>query len=1028
MARSSTNNYPMLQKLFQWRSLKSRVLVLTLGIFLVSIWSLSFYVVRILKDDLQIMLSEQQFANVSQMAALIDGALEDRLQSLEIIAASLNPAVLRNPARLQTALNEQVLALRLFNGGIFVADARGTAIADAPQVAGRLGTNYMDRSSVALPLKDGRSMIGKPALGKKLLAPIFSISTPIRDREGTVIGVLVGTVNLGLPNFLTPILDQPYGKTGGYFLVAPQHQLIVSATDESLTMQPTPAIGLNSMQDQYMQGFEGYGVSRDSAGVPGLNAAKGIPASDWFLAVNLPLTEAFSPIHDMQKRMLLATLLLTFLTGVLTWWTLKRQLAPMQQAAKTIALQSHTNLSLQPLPVQHHDEIGDLIRGFNRLLAVVSLREAALHESEQRFRNLIDHNNAVILQIDPASGRILDANASASVFYGWTRAQLCGMNIQDINTLSPQEVDGELVEAAHRKRNYVESLHSLANGESRSVEVHVTSIASGPNTVLVAIIHDITARKLIEEEKEKLDHRLRDQQFYTRSLIESNMDALVTTDAAGTITDVNKQMELLTDCTREELIGAQFKNYFTDPGRAETAINRALSEKMITNYELTARNREGLETVVSLNASIFFDHNLNLQGVFAAARDVTERKRLDRALLEKNGELESARRVADKANLAKSDFLSSMSHELRSPLNAILGFAQLMESETPPPPKLQQERIAHILRGGWHLLNLINEILDLTKIEARQISLSIEPVALAATLSDCHSMFEQQAHKRGITLVFPPADLPYVVMADQTRLKQVLINLLTNAIKYNAFQGTIEVSCTPCAGSRIRVSIRDTGLGLSAEQLPQLFQAFNRLGQEGSAIEGTGIGLVVAKQLVELMDGTIGAESEVGRGSVFWFELPAGAAPALAIESDVARPALPVARGPTPARTVLYVEDNPANVALVEQIMGRHPDRRFLTAADGHSGIALARKELPDVILLDINLPGLNGFEMLRLLRADPVTSHIPVLAISASASPSDIKKGSEAGFLRYVTKPIRVDELMQALSVALQLSERREL
>jgi signal transduction histidine kinase/ActR/RegA family two-component response regulator len=431
---------------------------------------------------------------------------------------------------------------------------------------------------------------------------------------------------------------------------------------------------------------------------------------------------------------------------------------------------------------------------------------------------------------------------------------------------------------------------------------------------------------------------------------------------------------------------------------------------------------------VSFNATTFFDSNQKLQGVFAGARDVTERKRLYRTLQDKNGELESARRVADEANLAKSDFLSSMSHELRSPLNAILGFAQLMESQTPPPPPLQQERIDHILRAGWHLLKLINEILDLTKIEARQISLLIEPVALAPTLSDCYSMFEDQAHKRGITLMFPPADLPYVVMADQTRLMQVFINLLTNAIKYNAYQGTIEVSCTPRGGSRIRVSIRDTGLGLSAEQLPKLFQAFNRLGQEGSAIEGTGIGLVVAKQLVELMDGTIGVESQVGKGSVFWFELLAGVAPALAIESDVASLALPLGRGATPARTVLYVENNPANMTLVEQIIKRHPVMRLLTAVDGYSGMALARQEVPDVILLDINLPGLNGFEMLRLLRADPVTSHIPVLAISASALPNDIKRGREAGFFRYITKPIKVDELTQTLSAALQLSERHEL
>lgn len=998
----------MLSNLVQWRSLKSRVLVFTLGIFLVSLWSLSFYASRMLQGDLQIMLSQQQFSNVTQLATLIDHELEDRLQSLEIIAASFSPAVLQNTALLQTTLNKQVIALRLFNGGIFVTDAQGTAIADAPQAAGRIGSNYMDRSAIALPLKDGNAMIGKPAWGKKLLAPIFSISTPIRDQQGKVTGVLVGTVNLGLPNFLTPILNRPYGKTGGYLLVAPQHQLIVSATDESRTMQPTPATGLNPMLDQYMQGVEGYGASLDAAGIAELTAAKGIPAAGWFLAVKFPLTEAFAPIHAMQLRMLFATLLLTFLTGVLTWWVLKRQLAPMQRAAKTIAMQSHTDQPLQPLPVQHRDEIGDLIQGFNCLLAIVGLRESALFESEQRFRMLIEHNNAVILQIDPASGQILDANDSASVFYGWTRAQLCDMNIQDFHTLNPNQVADQLKEAAHGKGYCFVSMHRLANGESRSVEVHFTSIASGPKTVLIAIIHnvtereraneklrvsdlalkavsqgvlisgadglivsvndafmaitgfdeaeimghtclfvqgpltdpetvaairsarntltnfagevlnyrkdgsmfwndltisplldaqgklthfigvtrDITARKLIEDEKKRLNQRLRDQQFYTRSLIESNIDAIITTDPAGIITDVNRQMELLTDCTRDELIGAPFKKHFTDPERAEAAIKLVMGERTVTNYELTARTRNGLKTVVSFNASTFYDRDRTLQGVFAAARDVTERKRLDWVLQEKNIELETARLMADKANFAKSDFLSSMSHELRSPLNAILGFAQLMDSETPPPTKRQQENIAQILRAGWHLLKLINEILDLTKIESRQIPLSKEPVALAAVLSECQSMFELQARQRAITLRFPPADLAYFVMADQTRLKQVFINLLTNAIKYNTLQGTVEVTCKPGAVGRIRVSIRDTGMGLNPAQLSQLFQPFNRLGQEASSVEGTGIGLVVAKQLVELMGGTIGAESQAGEGSEFWFELLEVAAPAASLDAS----------------------------------------------------------------------------------------------------------------------------------------------
>jgi CheY-like chemotaxis protein len=411
--------------------------------------------------------------------------------------------------------------------------------------------------------------------------------------------------------------------------------------------------------------------------------------------------------------------------------------------------------------------------------------------------------------------------------------------------------------------------------------------------------------------------------------------------------------------------------------------------------------------------------------VFAAARDVTERKRLDGVLEAKNVELEAARTLAEKANLAKSDFLSSMSHELRSPLNAILGFAQLMESEAPPPTMGQQESISQILRAGWHLLKLINEILDLTIIESGQIPISKEPVLISAILSECQGMFEQQAQQRGITMQFPVRVAGSYVLADHTRLKQVFINLLTNAIKYNRPYGTVEVRCTLEPKARVRVSIRDTGLGLRLEQQAQLFQAFNRLGQEAGGVEGTGIGLVVAKQLVGLMGGAIGVQSTVGEGSVFWFELDAVDGPVLPTDIGDATPGLPVSTRPARKSTLLYVEDNPANMKLVQKIIERYPDIRLLMASDGIAGVELARTALPDVILLDINLPGINGFETLKLLRDDPLTASIPALAISANAMQSDIKKGQEAGFMRYLTKPIKVDEFMLALNAALDISAR---
>jgi PAS domain S-box-containing protein len=559
--------------------------------------------------------------------------------------------------------------------------------------------------------------------------------------------------------------------------------------------------------------------------------------------------------------------------------------------------------------------------------------------------------------------------------------------------------------------------------------VSVTALRDAQDAIIgyLLIGTDNTARKQIEAEQKKLDQRLRDQQFYTRSLIESNIDAIMTTDPSGIISDVNKQMEALTGCTRDELIGAPFKNFFTDPERAEAGINQVLREKKVTNYELTARARDGKQTVVSYNATTFYDRDRKLQGVFAAARDVTESKRLDQVLQEKNAELEGAKSAAEKANLAKSDFLSSMSHELRSPLNAILGFAQLMESDSPPPTPAQNESIAQILQAGWHLLALINEILDLAKVESGQVPLSREPVSLTEVMLECQGMIDPQAQQRGIDMIFSRFDTPNFVNADRTRLKQVLINLLSNAIKYNVKGGTVEVRCFQSAPGRTRVSIRDTGAGLYPEQLTQLFQPFNRLGQEAGGEEGTGIGLVVAKRLVELMGGTIGVESKLGVGSVFWFELVAVPEPGLPTQTggDAASNRAHTPRG-APPHPLLYVEDNPANLKLVEQIIARHPEYCLLSAVNAKLGIQLARDNQPQAILMDINLPGMSGFEALQILRSDPATAHIPVIAVSANAMPLDIARGLSAGFFRYLTKPIKVKELIEAVDMALESAGRQ--
>ncbi len=401
--------------------------------------------------------------------------------------------------------------------------------------------------------------------------------------------------------------------------------------------------------------------------------------------------------------------------------------------------------------------------------------------------------------------------------------------------------------------------------------------------------------------------------------------------------------------------------------------------------------------------------------------DITDRKNLVHALQLKNLELQHATMAAEKANHAKSQFLSSMSHELRTPLNSILGFAQLLESGTPAPTALQHRNIGEILRGGWYLLTLINEILDLALIESGKLALSMEPLLLSKVMLDCQSVIEPMATAREIKVNFPPLNSSLLIVADPIRLKQVIINLLSNAVKYNRAKGTVDVKVSSGEERALRISVHDTGVGIPAEKLSQLFQPFSRLGQEGITTDGTGIGLVVTKHLTELMGGRVGVQSTLGVGSIFWVELNAGQEPSPSkdIQPDLAgRPNQVRADGT--ACSILYVEDNIANVELVEQMLADRSQLKLLRAQDGIQGIEMARAHLPAVILMDINLPGLSGLEVLNVLRQDPATSHIPILAISANAMPFDIAHGLAAGFFCYLTKPFKINEFLEMLDSAL--------
>lgn len=515
--------------------------------------------------------------------------------------------------------------------------------------------------------------------------------------------------------------------------------------------------------------------------------------------------------------------------------------------------------------------------------------------------------------------------------------------------------------------------------------------------------------------------------------------SIIATDEKGIIQLFNVGAELMLGYLAEEVVNKINPSDIHDPQEV-MARAQALTQELGTTitpgfealafkasrgvediYELTYICKDGRRFPAIVSITALRDDDGNIIGYLLIGTDNSVRKEVEVALKE-------AMSVAEKANLAKSDFLSSMSHELRTPLSAILGFAQLMESGAPQPTVAQKRSIDQILQAGWYLLDLINEILDLALIESGKLSLSLEPIALADVMLECETMIESQAQKRGIVVTFQALDFPYFVKADRTRVKQVLINLLSNAIKYNKVGGNVRVSCEEQTPGRVRISVSDSGEGLTAEKITQLFQPFNRLGKETTTEQGTGIGLVMTKRLVELMGGAIEVESVVGKGSIFSIEMNMTKERNVIIGTLDDHVVAAQAKIPVDAnlRTVLYVEDNPANLMLVEDLIARRADIRLLTARDGMSGVDIARSVLPDAILMDINLPGISGIKALRMLVDDPATVHIPVIALSANAMRRDIEKGLEAGFFKYLTKPIKILEFTETLDEALTFAATR--
>ncbi len=631
-----------------------------------------------------------------------------------------------------------------------------------------------------------------------------------------------------------------------------------------------------------------------------------------------------------------------------------------------------------------------------------------------------------------AKGVIQIFNVGAERMLGYTAAEV-------MNTITPADISDpqELVARAaalsaelatpitpgfealvFKASRGIEDIYELTyirkDGTRFPAVVSVTALRDAAGAIIgyLLIGTDNTARKLVEEEQQKSDQRLRDQQFYTRSLIESNIDAIMTTDPHGIITDVNKQMEALTGCTRDELIGAPFKDCFTDPARAEAGIKRVLVEKSITDYELTARARDGKQTVVSYNATTFYDRNRKLQGVFAAARDVTDRKRFEQ-------ELQLAKAAAESASRTKSDFLASMSHEIRTPMNAIMGIADLLAKT-----KLtaEQDRFVQIFRrSGDNLLNLINDILDLSKVEASQLDLERTGFSLSDHLEKVFEMVEPRAQEKGLSLTCEIApSVSNELVGDPMRLRQVLMNLLGNAIKFTETGSVtlkVERQADGAIPAALQFTVTDTGIGIPAQKLPLIFERFTQADSSTTRrFGGSGLGLTISKRLVELMGGRIWVTSEEGQGSTFAFSVPFeiwSAADSLEAAPVGAHPTAPL-----PPLRILMAEDSPDNCAIAMAYLQDTP-YRIEVAVNGAIACQMFMAGHYDLVLMDRQMPVMDGLTATRTIRAWEAShgrAPTPIIAVTASALKGDRETCLAAGCTAYLSKPIKQDVLLQAI------------
>ncbi len=1030
-------------RVLPWNSLKTRSTLSILLIFLMSLWALSYFATRVLRQDMERLLGNQQFSAVTMAAAHINRDLDDRLKSLQKIAEEITPVMMGKTAAVQTFLEHQPLLMSQFNGGFIVHNTEGTGIADFPSI-GRVGVNYNERSSVPAALAEGKSSISRPEIGKRWRMPAFLMSVPIRDSRGKIIGALSGSTNLVKDNFLDHVFSINYGKTGGYLLIAPQHKLIITGTDQSRIFTTTPDPGVNPLYDRYAQGYEGYGSIVDARGLEVVSAAKQIPIAGWLLIVRMPAEEAFAPIREMQQRMLLATLMLTVLSGVLGWWLLKRQLSPLFDATTALSDMSASSQPLRALPIARQDEIGQLIGTFNQLLFSLGERETALQEAQATLQAAMDQSPAGISIANAPDGSLRYVNEAGLRIRGEDPQNFAaGISLDQYLGHRPQlDLDGRplaldeipLTRAVlHGESSSREFIIQRPDGDGRIVFANAAPIrnAKGEIIAAMAVFQDITSQK-------QMEIALRENASLFRRMFEEAPLPYQSLNIEGNILEVNQEWLKQLGYERHEVLGRFIGDFITAEAIQTLSheFPKFKASGRVSGPVFEFKCKDGNLKILEVNGRISRDSEGNFLRTHCIMTDVTLREQMTKALKEnqenleelvatRTAELAQAKEVAEAANLAKSTFLANMSHEIRTPLNGIIGMTHILKRGGVTP--VQADRLAKIETSSEHLLNTINDILDLSKIEAGRIVLEEAPVDINGILTNIKSILMPRAQAKGLNLqVITDTTWPEL-QGDATRLQQALLNYVGNAIKFTE-TGSITLRTLKQKESTdsvwLRFEVQDTGIGIAPEVLPRLFAAFSQADSSTTRkYGGTGLGLAITQRLAELMGGEAGVESTAGIGSTFWFtarlhKCDDQSAP-VQLQLSEAEHAL---KDRHAGRRILIVDDESVNLE-VAKFMLEDIGLAVDTAQDGLEAVRQACETDYAAILMDMQMPKLDGLGATRQIRNMPNRRNTPILAMTANAFVEDRMRCYEAGMNDFLAKPFMPEVLY---SVLLKWLERR--